>query len=125
MKKSEMFNVIIDKVCEICEVRREDIINGCKLQSVVDARVIAVQYLRRIGLSNDDIAEIFLKLKTGAIPTIEEIKKKAAGIDKTFCSYSNRCLQSYAFCIMSKDMKSFCRDTYQDMYIHGMKELPD
>lgn len=38
MKKSEMYNLVMDKVCEICEVRRYTVINGRKMQAVVDAR---------------------------------------------------------------------------------------
>lgn len=124
MKRSEIFDTVIGKVAEVCEVNVDDIISGSKIQSVVDARVITVQYLRRAGLSNDDIAEIVLK-KLGITPTVDAVKRKAKGVDKMFCSYSNRCLQSFAFCLMSKDIKAFCRETYKDMYIHGMKELSD
>ncbi len=61
MKKSEIFNILLDKVAEICEVKRDSIINGIKLQAVVDARMLLVQYLRRIGLSSDDIALVVMK----------------------------------------------------------------
>ena len=37
MKKSEMYNLVMDKVCEICGVRRDTIIDGRKMQAVVDA----------------------------------------------------------------------------------------
>ena len=42
MKKSEIYSEIIDKVCDICEVRRESMINGVRFESVVDARVLAM-----------------------------------------------------------------------------------
>lgn len=65
MKKSEIFDRLLDKVCEVCEVRLGNIINGSKLQAVVDARMLAVQYLRRIGLTNDDIALIVMRKAKG------------------------------------------------------------
>lgn len=128
MKPSEMFSILADKVCEVCEVRKEDIINGSKNQSVVNARVLLVQYLRRVGLSSDEIAKIVLVQKStqeGYYPTDEEIRKKAKGVDKMFSCYSQHCLESYAFCLMSKEIKEFCHDAYRDMYRYGMKELPN
>lgn len=123
MKRSEIFNILVDRVCEECEVNRSDVLGPSRVQSVVAARVIAVQYLRRIGLSNDDIAEMVLRCKGNISPNQEEIKQKAKNIDKLFCSYSNYCLNSYAFCIMSKTIKEFCHEQYQGMYCEGMKQL--
>lgn len=81
MKKSEMYNLVVDKVCEICEVRRDTVINGRKMQAVVDARILIVQYLKRIGLSSDDIALMVLRELAGdpsLCPPLSELKKKAA-----------------------------------------------
>ena len=124
MKKSEMFNILADKVCEVCEVKKEDILTCCKRQSVVDARILLVQYLKRIGLSNDDIAEIVLN-QTGEAVTDTIIKKKAKGVQKMFDSYSVHCLNSYAFCLMSKEIKDFCHERYSEHYMNGMKQLPN
>lgn len=124
MKKSEIFDKLLDKVSEVCEVNKESIINGSKLQAVVDARILAVQYLRRIGLSSDDISLIFIRRMNGNEPTLQEIKKKAKSVDKMFNSYSSRCLESYVFCLMSKDIKVFCREQYKEMYLSWMKDLP-
>ena len=86
-----MFDIILNKVCEVCEVAESSVIGGSRMQSVVDARVLCVQYLRRIGLSNDDISLIVLR-NTSGDPTQDEIKKKSKSIDKMFKSYSDRCL---------------------------------
>ena len=115
-----MFDLMMDEVCQVCEVRKEDVISGRKLQAVVEARVLAVQYLRRIGFSNDDIATIILRKKMSDpyyYPEIEEIKSKAKGIEKMFSSYSEHCLQSKAFCILSQDIKEFCTKQFQHDYI--------
>lgn len=127
MKKSEMYNLVMDKVCEICEVRRDTVINGRKMQAVVDARILIVQYLKRIGLSSDDIALMVLRELAGdpsLCPPLSELKKKAKAVDKMFNFYSSRCLESYSFCLMSVDIKGWCRDRYKEYYIYGMKELP-
>ena len=44
MKKSELFDRIIDKVCEVCEVRRSTMMSQSKIQAIVDARILGVQY---------------------------------------------------------------------------------
>lgn len=128
MKKSEIFSIILSKVAEVCEVREDSIINGSKLQAVVDARVLTVQYLRRIGLSNDDIALIVFRMAAGDMelcPPMSELKKKARNVDRLFCAYSQRCLESYAFCLMSKEIKEFCHEKYSEYYASWMKDLPD
>lgn len=126
MKKSEIFNLLLDKVADVCEVKRESIISGIKLQAVVDARILLVQYLRRIGLSSDDIALVSLKLQGKEPNDIKEIKQKAKTVDRLFNAYSSRCLQSYSFCLMSQDISKWCRGEYQTIYIehHDMKQLP-
>ena len=127
MKKSEIFDTLLSEVCDVCEVPEELVINGSRIQSVVDARILMVQYARRIGLSNDEIALIVMRKSSGnpmLCPSESEIKTKAKGIDKIFRSYSDRCLQSYAFCLMSADIKKVCRDKYEDIYLVGMKPLP-
>ncbi len=125
MKKSEICDLLLAKVSEVCEVHKESIIQGVKLQSVVDARVLAVQYLRRIGLSADDIAHhLLMRQNIGQEPTLAEIKKKSKSIEKMFDSYSRRCLESYAFCLMSKDIKDWCKEKYKDYYLSWMKEPP-
>lgn len=127
MKKSEIFDTLLDKVCEVCEVRKDCVINGSKLQAVVDARILAVQYLRRIGLSSDDIALVVMREAAADMllcPPLGELKKKAKSIDKLFNTYSSRCLSSYAFCLMSKEISEFCRSKYEEHYLSWMKSLP-
>ena len=127
MKKSEIFDIVIAKVSEVCEVSADSIVNNSKTQSVVEARVLLVQYLRRIGLSNDNIAEILMRKRAGD-PTLDisydELKKKAKAIDCIFNSYSSRCLQSYSFCLMSQELAAFCRDKYGERHEIWMKNLP-
>lgn len=127
MRKSEIYNRIVDKVCEVCEVRRDSVIQGRKMQAVVDARILIVQYLKRIGLSADDIAlYVFRELEGDPClcPPLDVLKKKAKGVDKMYNSYSARCLESYSFCLMSVEVRDFCHDEYTDLYCLGMKELP-
>lgn len=127
MKKSEIFDLLLDKVAEVCEVKKEAIVNGSRLQAVVDARILSVQYLRRIGLSSDDIALIVERKRYNDMqycPPLDVLKKKSKGIDRLFSCYSQRCLESYIFCMMSKDISEFCRNRYKEEYLSWMKELP-
>lgn len=126
MKKSEVFDEMLEKVCEVCEVTAEHILNDSRIPAVVDARILLVQYLERAGLSNDDVALIVLKKTNGGDyrPTLNEIRNKAKSVNKMFNSYSRRCLQSYVFCLMSKELKEYFRSRYEEESADGMKELP-
>ena len=65
MKKSELFDRIIDKVCEVCEVRRATMMSQSKIQAIVDARILGVQYLRRAGMSFEEIALYVMRESAG------------------------------------------------------------
>lgn len=122
MKKSEMFNTILRQVCELCEVDAEGVVNGCKQQSYVDARMLCVQYLRRLGLTSDEIAIIVIRILKGDMsykPNQEEVRSKSRGVEKMFNSYSTRCLQSRAFVLMSTDLKKFCDEHFWAEYVHN------
>lgn len=127
MKKSEIFATLVDKVCEVCEVDRAGVIKGARSQSFVVARVLAVQYLRRIGLSCDDIALLIIREAKGDpnyVPPTHKLKIKSRSVDKIFNSYSSRCLESYAFCLMSREIKEYCHEQYKELYLSWMKDLP-
>lgn len=128
MKKSEIFDILEDEVCRVCQVSADRILDGCRLQSVVDARMLFVQYLRRIGLSNDDIALIVLRKLAKddhLMLDLKEIKNKAKGVERLFNGYGMRKTESYAFCLMSKEIKAFCHEQYGQHYQDGMKRLPN
>lgn len=125
MKKSEIFNLVIDEVCEECEVRRDCVIDGNRMQSVVDARILAVQYLRRLGLSSDDIALFVLREIDGdptLCPDIKDLKSKARSVNKMFNSYSARCLESASFRSMSLDIKHFFLNEHGDLCVSWPKD---
>ena len=115
MKKSEIFDIIVNKVCEVCEVRKDAILNNLKMQAVVDARMLAVQYLIREGISADDIALIMFREQAGDMtfcPDKQLLRTRARGFNKQFNVYSRRCMESRAFRIMSADIAKFCREQF-------------
>lgn len=117
MKKSEIFKIILEEVSEICEVRTETILGPSKYTSVVDSRILTVQYARRLGLTNEDIALYVLRMNAGDMkynPTEKELRTKAKTVDNIFRSYSDRCLQSRAFVLMSCDMNKFIKEKFWD-----------
>lgn len=59
MKKSEMFDILMNKVCETCEVHSDLLINGSKLQAIVDARLLLVHYV----IGNNEADKIVQELK--------------------------------------------------------------
>lgn len=94
MKKSKYFDAIIDAVCKECEVQREMLISSNRLQSLVDARILAVQAMRRVGMTNEDIALCFHRERTGDMNSwldVSDLKSRARGIQKSFVAYTQRC----------------------------------
>lgn len=126
MIKTQLFEMLLREVCRICKVREQDLMNYCKLQSVVDARVILVYYLRRAGFCNEDIATMFLCYgkEDNYIPEAKEIVSKAKGIDKMWYAFQDKLSQSYLFGIMATEVKEFCISTYGgNLYQIGMKNF--
>ena len=111
--KSEIYNTIMDKVCEICEIRRSSVTGGSRIQAVVDARILCVQYLRRAGMSFEEIALYMARDNSGdslLCPPISELRKKSKGYRKMFCNYTLRCLDSKIFRILSTNINSELSD---------------
>ena len=117
MKKSDIFNLVLDKVVEVCEVRRESILNRLKVNSVVDARILLAYILRRLGLTNDDIALVILRTTLGRTPEFDEIKIKAKNVNKLFMMYSDR-YQSFAFKQMARELCEFAKGIESDAYLN-------
>lgn len=117
-----MFNDILVQVCDLCEVDAEGVLNGCKQQSYVDARMLCVQYLRRLGMTSDEIAIIVIRMLRNDMtykPAADEVRGKSRGVEKMFNSYSNRCLQSRAFVLMSTALKKYCDERFWAEYVRG------
>lgn len=100
MKKSEVFNIILDKVSDVCEVDGDAIIHCEKIQPVVDARILVVHYLRKLGFSNDDVALCVLRrLKddNNYFPPTAVIRLKAKGVSKMHYAFAARWASSKMF----------------------------
>lgn len=122
MVKTEMFNAVLTKCCEECDALPEEVLTCCRRPNVVDARVLTVQYTKRLGLTNKDIAAIVLKKLNGDDnyrPPLGEIDNKARGVEKMFASYTVRCFNSKAFRMSSVKIKNFCNENYHDDYIEN------
>ena len=113
MKKSDIFDMVLDKVVEVCEVRRESILKRLKVNSVVDARILLVYILRRLGLTNDDIALLIIRATLDHVPEYEEIKGKAKNVNKLFMMYSDR-YQSFAFKQMARELCEYAKRIESD-----------
>ena len=110
MKKSEVFDAIQRKVVEICEIDFNEFTSGVKGHDVVDARIITVQYLWRVGFSNEGIALFVLTRNrgmTGLTTSSPEVKSKAKHINKLLNSYNQRCKDAFTFRRLSTQMSEF------------------
>lgn len=119
MKKSEMFDILLDKVCEVCEVSLHYVINDSKLQAIVEARTLAVHYLKEIGLTNDTIALIVLRKQANdntLMPTLKQIKQKAKSIEKMDAGYYERKAARHPqeYELQEKEIKAFCHTRYEE-----------
>lgn len=116
MKKSELYNIILDEVCEVCEVRRTTVVSSSKMQAVVDARILAVQYLRRAGMSFEEIALYVMREASGDAaycPAVKDLRSKAKGIRKLFGSYTFRCYDSMMFQMLSRTIQADLKSIYE------------
>lgn len=115
MKKSEVYSDVVDIVCGICEIRRSTLISGSRMQAVVDARILCVQYLRRVGMNFEEIALYMMREHdndSSECPPLSELRKKSKGLRKMFCNYSLRCLDSRMFQILSVEIQRAIKEKY-------------
>lgn len=111
MVKSDIFFQIAGKVSEICQVEVDSIMRDAREQNVVDARILIVQYAVRVGFSAAEIAEIVLDY-TEKEYSKEELNKKSRAVSNIYRSYMGRCQQNALFCILSKEVKIWVKETY-------------
>lgn len=117
MRKSEIFDIVLAEVCKECEVPKTEVIGCSKVQTFVEARVLAVQYLHRLGLSYDDIALVVLRECAGnmaLVPNVNEWKSKSRAVAKLFSSYTERCLESKAFRGHSTHLQAYCSEVFKE-----------
>lgn len=117
MKKSEIFDAIQRKVVEICEIDFDEFTGGVKGHDVVDARIICVQYLWRVGFSNEEIALFVLSRNrgiTGLTTSSPEVKSKAKHINKLLNSYNQRCKDAFTFRKLATKMSQFVIEFMQE-----------
>lgn len=110
MKKSEIFDTIQRKVVEICEVNFQEFTSGVKGHDVVDARILCVQFLWRVGFSNEEIALFVLSSNrgmTGLTTSSPEVKSKAKHINKLLNSYNQRCKDAFTFRRLASKLNEF------------------
>lgn len=110
MKKSEIFDAIQVNVAKICEVDFDEFTSGVQSHDVVDARIICVQFLWRVGFSNEEIALFVLthnRGMTGLTTSSPEVKSKAKHINKLLNSYNQRCKDAFTFRNQAGDTSKF------------------
>ena len=92
--------------------------SASKVQAIVDARILGVQYLRRTGMSFEEIALYVLRESAGdaeLCPPIAEVRCKAKGIRRLFGSYTFRCYESKMFQMLSRTILNDLKDLYEDV----------
>lgn len=121
MKKSEIFERVVDIVADECEVNRDLVIHDRRIHAVVEARCMCVYILKKAGLTSDDIALIVLRLKKdgkinpGYCPPMEEIKAKAKAIDDMNMSFYDRYDSSRYFRLAYADVKKAVLKAYSEV----------
>ncbi len=88
MTKRDIFDSVMETVCNLCEVTREDILNGTKRSECVDARSIAAHYLQKYGVLPGDV----IRFSGGAVKHRYCVTKSATLFYERYGrSYSFRC----------------------------------
>lgn len=89
--KSKLLNAILNIVCEVCEVSKEDVVSMRKSEYIVEARSIFVSVCRQYGLPSGSIAR-FLN------------RKRIQAVSEMLGNYRIFSKQSYSFRLMSKEV---------------------
>ena len=93
MNKSEIYDTVVNEVCEVCQIRRESLISTLRMQDVVDARAMMVRFLRGAGMTFEAIALHIIREQEGdmdACPPKDDLKRKAKTYRKLYYGYSFR-----------------------------------
>lgn len=116
MTKAEIFHDIVDYTCEVCNVSKERILNS-RDQDAVNAKIMATQYLIRLGYTPDEIARLVLQQGGDKDPSPAAIKSRAKSINRHFRDYSGCCIRSSMFCTVSEGIAKYCSEKYKTMYL--------
>ena len=88
MTKRDIYDSVMDTVCNLCEVSREDILRGIKRSECVDARSIAAHYLQKYGVLPGDV----IRFSGGAVKHRYCVTKSASLFyEKYSSSFSFKC----------------------------------
>lgn len=102
MTKRDIYDSVMDTVCNLCEVTREDILRGIKRSECVDARSIAAHYLQKYGVLPGDV----IRFSGGTVKHRYCITKSATLFyDRHNRSYSFRCESDAVGNILSEILK--------------------
>ncbi len=102
MTKRDIYDSVMDTVCALCEVTRDDILNGVKRSECVDARSIASHYLQKYGVLPGDV----IRFSGGAVRHRYCVTKSATlYYDKYNGSFSFRCESDAVGNILSEILK--------------------
>lgn len=121
MKKSDIFDRVVDIVADECEVARRLIINDRRIHAVVEARCMCVYILKQVGFTSKDVALIVIRLQDkgmidpGYCPSAERLSSKARTIDELYSSFFERYARSYSFRLMYADIKKAILSEYKDV----------
>lgn len=89
MKRSEIFDVILDVVCGIMEVEPSDILSANRTEDVVIARSIIATFCKDYGMRNHHIQQ-FLRFKShNSVRYLLDTYKVRKSIDRHFKFYSD------------------------------------
>ncbi len=105
---------MLNKAAELCECPVSWILEDSKINAAIDARYLVVQYMRRLGYSNDDVA-LAVYLARGQELEPKEIRSKAKYVCKIFRDYSERCNNNKQFIKTSQQMAEYCHEAFDLM----------
>ena len=108
--------MLLNKAAELCECPVSWILEDSKINAAIDAKYLVVQYMRRLGYSNDDVA-LAVCLARGKEPEPNEIRAKAKYVCKIFRDYSERCNNNRQFVSVSEQMSEFCHEAFDLLFL--------
>lgn len=104
MKKSEIFQIILDVVCGCLEIDSSDVFSACKTEDVVTARCLIATSCQDYNMRNKHIQQ-FLRFKShNSVPNLLSMYKSRKSYDRSFRFYADTVAHE-----LDKTMSAVCQ----------------
>lgn len=104
MKKSEIFQIILDVVCGCVEVTPNDVLSECRKEDVVTARCLIAAYCKDYHFSNSHIQQFLHYQSHNSVRNLLDQYESRRSYDRSFRFYDQTAAHE-----LDKTMSAICQ----------------